>query len=147
ADLAYTFQVGRKPMPARVVFLAQTRHELMQQLEAFVDGKPLMEGCVCGDTTGESSAEALRLFEDADDLQVMVRRWVDENKLDRLARLWVKGLQIDWALLYAGDTPASQPQRISLPTYPFAKERYGWPENHAVTHVATRPAADEYRGA
>src|SRR5262249_49220985 len=129
-------------MPARVALLAQTRHELMRQLEAFVDGTPLIEGCICGDATGESSAEALQPFEDADDLQVMVRKWLGENKLDKLARLWVKEVQIDWALLYAGDTPASQPRRISLPTYPFAKERYGWPENHAVVPVTSRPVAD-----
>ncbi|MDJ1631498.1 hypothetical protein QNN00_18475 [Bacillus velezensis] len=42
--------------------------------------------------------------------------------------LWVKGLNVDWAKLY-GDRP---PKRMSLPSYPFAKDRY-WaakaPEN------------------
>jgi acyl transferase domain-containing protein len=34
--------------------------------------------------------------------------------------LWVKGLGFEWEKLY-GDV---KPQRISLPTYPFAQERY-----------------------
>src|SRR4029077_14804584 len=41
-------------------------------------------------------------------------------KLARLADLWVKGLDVDWNRLY-GET---KPQRMELPGYPFAKERY-----------------------
>ena len=37
-----------------------------------------------------------------------------------LAQLWVKGVSIDWNLLY----PENKPNKISLPTYPFARERY-----------------------
>jgi len=40
--------------------------------------------------------------------------------LSKLAQLWVSGVEIDWQLLYGNP----KPQRISLPTYPFAKERY-----------------------
>ena len=34
--------------------------------------------------------------------------------------LWTRGLNFEWNKLY-GDV---KPRRISLPTYPFAKERY-----------------------
>src|SRR6185295_1708787 len=37
-----------------------------------------------------------------------------------LLELWVKGLPFDWQRLYGDATP----RRISLPTYPFAKELY-----------------------
>src|SRR5262249_25588890 len=43
----------------------------------------------------------------------------------------VKGLVVDWTRLYE----AGPPRRISLPTYPFARERYWIPEVGA-------PAAD-----
>jgi acyl transferase domain-containing protein len=33
---------------------------------------------------------------------------------------WVKGLEIDWNRIY----DHSKPKRISLPTYPFLKEKY-----------------------
>ncbi|KAA1240766.1 type I polyketide synthase, partial [Aquimarina sp. RZ0] len=38
-----------------------------------------------------------------------------------LVQLWVSGIDIDWQLLYE---PGHVPSKISLPTYPFAKERY-----------------------
>src|SRR5262249_14139059 len=135
ADLAYTFQVGRKPLPARAVFLVRTRDELMRQLEAFSATTPPLAGCVCGDVAGESCGATLLLFENADAQEAMIRAWLREKNLSQLARVWVQGSYIDWALLHENDTPVSQPRRISLPTYPFAKERYGWPEHRAVTHV------------
>ncbi|MFC1668741.1 SDR family NAD(P)-dependent oxidoreductase, partial [Chlamydiota bacterium] len=49
------------------------------------------------------------------------RLLAEHKKLSNLVRLWVKGVKIDWELLYEGD---KRPKRISLPTYPFAKERY-----------------------
>src|SRR5205085_12510113 len=54
------------------------------------------------------------------DLQQTVDKWIADNKLSRLVDLWVKGLELDWSKLYGED----KPQRLSLPTYPFAKERY-----------------------
>ena len=47
----------------------------------------------------------------------------------------MKGLSIDWRRLYG----EAKPRRISLPTYPFAKERY-WVE------AVTGPAAGKARG-
>ncbi|MCP4155041.1 MAG: hypothetical protein GY757_45375, partial [bacterium] len=38
----------------------------------------------------------------------------------KIAELWSQGFSIDWELFYRD----SSPKRISLPTYPFAKERY-----------------------
>jgi len=37
-----------------------------------------------------------------------------------LLELWVQGVSVQWERLYGEDMP----RRISLPTYPFAKERY-----------------------
>lgn len=42
------------------------------------------------------------------------------RQIREVAELWVKGLNVDWAKLY-GDRP---PKRMSLPSYPFAKDRY-----------------------
>src|SRR5258708_22592855 len=59
-----------------------------------------------------------------------------EGRLAKLLDLWVKGLELDWSMLY-GEV---RPQRISLPTYPFAQERY-WidvvPEERATETIAT----------
>src|SRR5262249_52429350 len=60
--------------------------------------------------------------------------------ITELARLWVAGLEVDWRPLYG----AEQPARLSLPTYPFARERYWLPQGgvHASRRddAATVPA-------
>ena len=50
--------------------------------------------------------------------------WITKRKYSKLLSLWVKGLLFDWNTLY-GDV---KPRRISLPTYPFAEERYWIPD-------------------
>lgn len=40
--------------------------------------------------------------------------------LTALGRLWLSGLQVDWAGLYSGQ----RRHRVSLPTYPFERKRY-----------------------
>ena len=46
-----------------------------------------------------------------------------KGKFGKLLDLWVKGLAFDWSRLY-GEV---RPRRLSLPTYPFARERYWVP--------------------
>ncbi len=43
-----------------------------------------------------------------------------KDKLEALANLYIKGYELDWELVHQGEAH----QRISLPTYPFLKERY-----------------------
>jgi polyketide synthase PksL len=60
--------------------------------------------------------------------------------LTELASRWTSGQEIDWLALYAGATP----NRISLPTYPFARDRH-WvsdvPIGDASASAATATAA------
>ena len=49
-----------------------------------------------------------------------IEAWVAKGKHGKLLELWVKGLSFDWQRLYG----EAKPRRISLPTYPFARERY-----------------------
>ncbi|MDJ1630879.1 hypothetical protein QNN00_12910 [Bacillus velezensis] len=48
----------------------------------------------------------------------------ETKKFAKLLELWVKGLKVEWSELYNGDLP----HRISLPGYPFIKDRY-WPDD------------------
>src|SRR5207244_7553004 len=64
------------------------------------------------------------------------KKWIASRNLVRLADQWVKGLELDWSKLYG----ESKPQRISLPAYPFAKERY-WIETAAGGPVAAKGTA------
>ena len=51
---------------------------------------------------------------------MIVQKWIADKKLNKLLDLWTRGLDVDWNILY-GDT---KPNRLRLPIYPFAKERY-----------------------
>ncbi len=68
--------------------------------------------------------EALALFTTDDELKEAIEKWIQRRKYPKLLDLWVKGLIIDWKKLYG----EIKPGRISLPTYPFAKERFWVPE-------------------
>jgi acyl transferase domain-containing protein/acyl carrier protein len=51
--------------------------------------------------------------------QAMDDAGLDENGLQQLCELYVQGADIEWERLYAGE----ERYRISLPTYPFERER------------------------
>jgi acyl transferase domain-containing protein/acyl carrier protein len=62
--------------------------------------------------------------------------------LTALGQLWSRGVKMDWAAFYANE----QRRRISLPTYPFQRERY-WIERQtpafaAAPRIATQRVAD-----
>lgn len=120
-DIAYTFQIGREAMNSRVIFMANDLEEWKQQLEAFVDGKPLEEGCIQGEKTRMTSAE--QLLGNAEAKELAASR-MSKGELKKLAEMWAKGFHVEWRRLYQN----TKPRRISLPTYPFAEERY-WPES------------------
>nr|WP_218924411.1 type I polyketide synthase [Bacillus wiedmannii] len=71
----------------------------------------------CGQV--KRNKEIMNMFID-EDLQKVVGTWIVKGKYEKLLELWVKGLNVDWNMLYGEE----RPNRISLPTYPFAKEHY-----------------------
>jgi 3-oxoacyl-(acyl-carrier-protein) synthase/NAD(P)-dependent dehydrogenase (short-subunit alcohol dehydrogenase family) len=132
ARIAYTLQVGREAMEQRLAFTAATMSELQRKLADYVEGKierGEIDACYRGDV--KKNKEMLSLFNADDALQHAIATWVEQGKYAKLLDLWTKGLMFDWNQLYA----TNKPLRISLPTYPFAKERY-WISN-AATSVAS----------
>lgn len=117
--VAYTLQVGRDAMDSRVAFVVRDKDELLTKLEAYVGGRARIDQCF--ENRSKPSMETVQLFDKDDDSNELIRSWINKGKLQKLAMLWVKGLPLDWKLLYRhGD----KPRRVSLPTYPFAKEKY-----------------------
>ena len=55
------------------------------------------------------------------------RRADGESALDAAARLWLAGVEFDWANLHTG----AEPRRVPLPTYPFERKRYRVETTHA----------------
>jgi acyl transferase domain-containing protein/enoyl-CoA hydratase/carnithine racemase/acyl carrier protein/SAM-dependent methyltransferase len=118
ASIAYTLQVGRDPMEERLGIVVSSVEQLIEKLEAFLAGRDSVEGIYRGQV--KRNKEALSAFTVDADLQETVDKWVANRKHARLLDLWVKGLDLDWSRVYG----EIRPGRISLPTYPFARERH-----------------------
>ncbi|MGD2088021.1 MAG: SDR family NAD(P)-dependent oxidoreductase, partial [Candidatus Aminicenantes bacterium] len=125
ADLAYTLQLGREAREERLVFIVKEIPGLIQKLEAFLQNKEDIEHCYQGQV--KQYKETLSLFTADEDSKELIHKWITKGRIEKLAELWAKGLEIDWDLLYS-ETGVPRPRRISLPTYPFARERYWVPE-------------------
>jgi len=106
-DMAYTLQVGREPMRARLACIASSLEELVNKLNRYCSGYEDTDGLYVG--LGERKVKTGQEMIDYENLNI-----------DLVSRLWVSGAEIDWRRLYRD----CKPRRISLPTYPFAGERY-----------------------
>ncbi len=133
AAIAYTLQVGREAMEERLGLVVSSVPQLVEKLEAYVTGENGIENLYQGQV--KRGQEAMNLFGTDDDLKQTIEKWMANRKLSRLLELWVKGLEVDWAKLY-GEV---KPRRMSLPMYPFARERY-WIDKMAGTQVSAAGA-------
>lgn len=121
-DMAYTLQAGREAMEERLAVIVSTVKELSEKLKEYIQGRDHVDGIYYGQV--KRNKEALAVFTRDEELQEAIVKWIQRRKYDKLASLWVKGLDVEWSRLY-GDT---KPRRISLPTYPFSEDRYWVPE-------------------
>jgi len=132
AELAYTLQVGREAMEERLAMVVDSLDELREKLTQYAQGQTEIDGFYRGNVkTSKAQSELLIEGEDGRDF---LKSIVKNRKLTKLAQLWVSGTEIDWQLLY----PSHKPQRISLPTYPFARERYWVPATNDHTFVGIK---------
>lgn len=129
ARIAYTLQVGREAFDERLGVKASSLAELVDKLKRHLAGEE-----VDGLHRGKASRNdpALMPFDD-DDLSGTIAKWIAKGQSAKLLTLWVKGYHVDWRMLHAG---GRTPRRISLPGYPFARERH-WPAGRPSTLSGT----------
>jgi polyketide synthase PksL len=132
--MAYTLQVGREAMEERLGFEASSVEQLAEKLQAYGAGDHVIDDAYQGQV--KRNNDALSLFSDDVDLQHTIDKWITSKKFSRLLELWVKGVEVDWNKLYGEE----KPRRLSLPTYPFAKERY-WVDTAPSAAMGGRVAA------
>ncbi|WNV78054.1 SDR family NAD(P)-dependent oxidoreductase [Bacillus atrophaeus] len=118
-DIAYTLQVGRSSMRARLAIIVSSVQELVQQLRKYTESPKERSNVF----VGELSNKKKKVITDAGGPQY-VSLLIEERKLNKLAALWVDGTDIDWMLLHQ----AEKCHRISLPGYPFAREIHWLPK-------------------
>ncbi|WP_161964264.1 SDR family NAD(P)-dependent oxidoreductase [Chitinophaga flava] len=112
-DIAYTLQTGREAMEERLAFIAGDIEILLDKLTSYLSGKnkDILTGNIRKDKHGQ-------LLDESDN-KTYIEKMIKDKVIEPLAQLWINGERIEWALLYE----EGKPEKISLPTYPFAKER------------------------
>lgn len=119
ASVAYTLQTGREEYDVRLAVTAKTAEELIDHLNRYVQGDEDHFGLYRGDAASFNIKRLLSGAAGVEFVQLLMR----EQDYGKLCELWTAGLQLDWNQLY-DERP---PQKIPLPTYPFARERYWLP--------------------
>jgi acyl transferase domain-containing protein/cation diffusion facilitator CzcD-associated flavoprotein CzcO/enoyl-CoA hydratase/carnithine racemase/aryl carrier-like protein len=134
ADIAWTLQVGREAMDARLAIEAADLDEFQAGLRAFLDGKIEHPGLHIGNANDHRAT--ISVLSGDDEIRSLAESWIARGSLGRLLTLWVQGLDLDWESL-AG--PAAG-RVVSLPCYPFARERYWIPNaGQLMSDTASRP--------
>ena len=120
-DIAYTLQVGRQAMEERLALLADSVQDLASKLAAFLEGG--LDDCDVFQNRVEQ--DKLERFAADEDMAERVEIWFRTRQFRKLLNVWTQGFTVDWKRLYG----TSLPRRISLPTYPFVRERYWLPDD------------------
>ncbi|MCP4130783.1 MAG: SDR family NAD(P)-dependent oxidoreductase [bacterium] len=123
-DIAYTLQTGRQPMEERLACIASSREELLEKLRLF-NREKIIENGYCGSVSEHKEKAAF--LSNGTESEEFINILIDNKKFEKLAQIWLSGIEIDWKLLY----PENLPNRVSLPTYPFAKELYWIPDHNS----------------
>ncbi|MEW6381363.1 MAG: beta-ketoacyl synthase N-terminal-like domain-containing protein, partial [bacterium] len=118
AEIAYTLQVGREAMEERLALIVSSMDELIQKLAQYCQGAEDKEDLYQGNVKKDKTRAELLL--DGRAGEEFLKTTLCNRQLGKLARLWVSGVDVEWGLLY----PNARPRRISLPAYPFARERH-----------------------
>jgi len=122
-DIAYTLQVGREAMEERLAIIVSNVDELVDKLRQYNEGKTGIQDLYRGNIKKDKGKAGLLIK--GETLEDFIKAAINKKNLPNLAELWVSGENIDWKLLYSNQ----KPRRISLPTYPFARERHWFASN------------------
>lgn len=137
-DIAYTLQIGREAMEERLALIVSSLEELEKKLKSFVEGQENIPSLYRGHLRQEQ--DLLSDFAIEEEFSTIIDEWMTSKKMSKLLNLWVRGFTIDWQKFYG----KRKPQRISIPTYPFAKEYYWFDrEGFDKSSVDRKPNATE----
>jgi acyl transferase domain-containing protein/acyl carrier protein len=122
-DLAYTLQVGRVAMQARLAMIVTDKKELSQGLKSYlksIRAEEELETVIptfIGNPSEASSTLKSLLFGPLE--ETFIKVILSEKDLEKIAFYWSRGGRIPWESLHREDGV----RRIPLPTYPFKKNR------------------------
>jgi polyketide synthase PksN len=132
--IAYTLQVGRDAFDHRLAWPVASIAEFERTLEQAIAGAAgpaeIHRGRKSPAPVGDKRAHD------------SVASWIAGGAFDKLLGAWVQGVAVDWRALY-GHAP---PRRVSLPTYPFSRERYAIGTSSAAGPAARGKAPAKHSG-
>lgn len=123
-NIAYTLQVGREEMEERLAFVASSHEEVKERLYEFIHQEGHNQSIFTGNVSEDKRLNT-ELLLDGREGEQFIKIILEEKKWNKIAQLWISGIKINWNLLHQG-YPV---RRVSLPTYPFARERYWFKKN------------------
>ncbi|MGA3089271.1 MAG: SDR family NAD(P)-dependent oxidoreductase, partial [Terriglobales bacterium] len=152
ANIAYTLQVGRTPMDVRLVILTSSLEDLRGKLNRWITLRknkdvnsggniPELEDVFYGNIK-EAQFSARNLIEGQAG-KAFLENLLANKDLEKVAGLWILGVEIDWSLMHRDAIS----RRVSLPTYPFAKERCWLNQELPFPPVLQRGTPDTVKGA
>ncbi|MGY0063722.1 SDR family NAD(P)-dependent oxidoreductase [Streptomyces sp. LZ34] len=123
ADVAYTLQVGRDAFEERLGFVVDSQDGLETGLADFLAGRQMRyRGHVPTPVPPPRGRAAQE-----------VRARYAAGEYGGLLDLWVGGQDLDWEAL----APPGTRIRVSLPAYPFARQRHWMPSRDAATPLTS----------
>ncbi len=122
-DLIYTLQVGRDAMDERLCIVASSQTEVLEKLimikNSGKEGSLEKKGIFYGNINRNKENGIIKILT-KDMINTIIEQSLKTAKWEQLAQLWTSGLHIDWTMVWKN----KKVYPISLPDYPFAKERY-----------------------
>ncbi len=119
-DIAYTLYYGREHMEERLALEASSVEEIAVKLREYINGTK--EEIDWVSENWKKTRQNHVLTED-EDYQFIVKSWFDKKKWLKIGKLWCEGNDMKEYISFHEE----EAYRVSLPTYPFAKERYWIP--------------------
>lgn len=122
-NMIYTLQIGRDAMDERLAIVASSSVELLEKLTIIKhsgkEGALEKKGIFYGNINHGKENRIINILT-KDMINTMVEQSLQAAKWQELAQLWISGLPIDWEVVWKN----KDMRPLSLPSYPFAKERY-----------------------
>ncbi|GAX59143.1 trans-AT type I polyketide synthase/nonribosomal peptide synthetase [Candidatus Scalindua japonica] len=118
ADIAYTLQTGRDAFNERLAIVVKNNKELEKKLDDYLNGVEHIEDLYRGSFRPGKSRKGI--LEGSKEERTFVLQLFNAQRYSKIAEFWVEGSQIDWEELCGNKGY----RRMSLPTYPFARERH-----------------------
>ncbi|GGX26828.1 beta-ketoacyl synthase N-terminal-like domain-containing protein [Aquimarina muelleri] len=122
-EMIYTLQVGRDAMDERLAIVASSSIELLEKLTIFKHSSKEesleKKEIFCGNINLNKENHIINILT-KDMVKMMIKQSLETVQWQQLAQLWISGLTIDWKVVWKN----KKTRPVSLPTYPFAKEKY-----------------------